>query len=238
MFVGAVAIAAPLAALTLTPKGSAENAKLAAAAAKTGAARQAAYYPGGDLPTDLPSIISQGVATSVHSAVAAINPDVNINPLNINPPNINPDDLDFETVAASGASVRRVHGLTVATSPSGATITVYPADAQGRRKVVARAPSGATTVSYAGADDEIPGFGHSSKRDKALEKAIKIKAANVTPEYILDMRTAVPSLGHLDVSEYASMKAVGVTSEFAHDLVVSASRTSTPTSLSRPARWA
>ena len=41
VFVGAVAIAAPLAALTLTPKGTAENAKLAAAAAaKSGAAHR------------------------------------------------------------------------------------------------------------------------------------------------------------------------------------------------------
>jgi hypothetical protein len=35
------------------------------------------------------------------------------------------------------------------------------------------------------------------------------------------MRRAAPSLAGLDVSEYASMKAVGVTPEFAHDLVVS-----------------
>ena len=89
MFVGAVAIAAPLAALTLTPKGSAENAKLAAAPPPSPARRirQPRYYPGSDVPTDLPSIISEGVAASVQSAVAAINPDVNINPLNINPPN-------------------------------------------------------------------------------------------------------------------------------------------------------
>ena len=106
----------------------------------------------------------------------------------------------------------------VASSPGGATVTVYPADAQGRRKIVARAASGATTVTYAGADDDIPAFGQ-FKASKGLDKAIKIKAMNVTPEYILDMRTAAPSLGHLDVSEYASMKAVGVTPDFAHDLV-------------------
>ena len=106
----------------------------------------------------------------------------------------------------------------VASSPGGATVTVYPADAQGRRKVVARAASGATTVTYAAADDEIPGFGQ-FKASKGFDKAIKIKAMNVTPEYILDMRTAAPSLGRLDVSEYASMKAVGVTPDFARDLV-------------------
>ena len=186
------------------------------AAAKPGAAHQAAsaYYPGSDVPTDLPSIISEGVAASVQSAVAAINPDVNINPLNINPERMD----DFEATSPSGASVRRVNGLMVASSPGGATVTVYPADAQGRRKIVARAASGATTVTYAAADDEIPGFGQ-FKASKGFDKAIKIKATNVTPEYILDMRTAAPSLGHLDVSEYASMKAVGVTPDFARDLV-------------------
>ncbi len=221
VFVGAVAIAAPLAALTLTPKGTAENAKVAAAAAaKSGTSHQAAsaYYPGSDVPTDLPSIIGEGVAASVQSAVAAINPDVNINPLNINPPNINLDGDDFEATSPSGASVRKVNGLMVASSPGGATVTVYPADAQGRRKIVARAASGATTVTYAAAGDDIPGFGQ-FKASKGFDKAIKIKAMNVTPEYILDMRTAAPSLGRLDVSEYASMKAVGVTPDFARDLV-------------------
>jgi hypothetical protein len=214
VFVGAVAIAAPLAAITLTPKGSAENAKLAAAAAaKPGAAQPAAsaYYPGNDVPTDLPSIISDGVAASVQSAVAAINPQVTVNP------------ADFEAISPSGASVRTAKGMMVARNPNGATVTVYPPDAQGRRKIVARAAGGATIVTYADAGDEIPGFGrvNGPKREGAFEKAIKIKAANVTPEYILDMRSAAPSLRSLDVSDYASMKAVGVTPEFAHDLVVS-----------------
>ena len=67
---------APLAALTLTPKGTAENAKLAAAAqTRHGASRRhRPIIPASDVPTDLPSIIGEGVATSVQSAVAAINP--------------------------------------------------------------------------------------------------------------------------------------------------------------------
>jgi beta-lactamase regulating signal transducer with metallopeptidase domain len=213
VFVGAVAIAAPLAALTLTPKGSAENAKLAAAAAdKPGAPHQTAseYYPGNDVPTDLPSIISDGVAASVQSAVAAIHPSVTVDP-----------DGDFESVSSSGARVSNKKGLMVARSPSGATVTIYPADAQGRRKMVSRSSTGATMVTYIGANDDIPGFFRfDAKQQKAFEKAIKYKGANVTPDYVLAMRSAVPSLKGLDVSEYASMKAVGVTPDFAHDLVV------------------
>ena len=224
VFVGAVAIAAPLAALTLTPKGTAENAKVAAAAAaKPGAAHKAAseYYPGSDVPTDLPSIISEGVAASVQSAVAAINPDVNINPLNINPPNINLDGDDFEATSPSGASVRRGQW------------------ADGREQPRRRHRDGLSGRRAGPAQDRRTRRQRRNDRDlcrrrtttspvsrsirntsKGFDKAIKIKAMNVTPEYILDMRTAAPSLGHLDVSEYASMKAVGVTPDFAHDLVV------------------
>jgi hypothetical protein len=113
----------------------------------------------------------------------------------------------------------------IARSPSGATVTVYPADAQGRRKIVSHASSGATSVTYIGAGDAIPGyFRFDGKHEKALEKAMKYKSVNVTPDYILDMRRAAPSLANLDVSEYASMKAVGVTPEFAHDLVIAGFR--------------
>jgi bla regulator protein blaR1 len=208
VFVGALAIAAPLAALTLVPKGTATNAK-AVAGAKQGIAQQSEYYPGSDVPTDLPSIISEGVATSVQSAVAAINPNVDFEP-------------DFETVSPSGASVRSVNGLMVARSPSGATVTVYPADARGRRKIVSRAPSGATTVTYASADDEIPGFGEfRGAKNKDLKDILKDRAKNavaVSPEYIGAMRSAVPSLKHVEASEFVSMRAVGVTPGFAHDL--------------------
>jgi beta-lactamase regulating signal transducer with metallopeptidase domain len=218
VFVGAVAIAAPLAALTLTPKGSAENAKIAAAArAQPGASHEAPsqYYPPNDVPTDLPSIISDGVAASVQSAVAAINPGVTVDP----------DDGDFETVSSSGASVSKKNGLMIARSPSGATVTIYPVDSQGRRKMVSRAASGATSMTFIGANDELPGyFRFDSKHQKAIEKAMKLKGANVTPDYVLAMSSVAPSLKGLDVSDYASMKAVGVTPEFAHDLVVAGFR--------------
>src|SRR6476661_9370440 len=72
VFVGAVVIAAPLAALTLVPRGTSEAKKaIAAAAPGKQAAVIAPYYPE-TAPTDLPSIIGKGVQTSVQSAVAAI----------------------------------------------------------------------------------------------------------------------------------------------------------------------
>jgi beta-lactamase regulating signal transducer with metallopeptidase domain len=70
VFVGAVAVAAPLAALTLTPKAP-ETPKTASS--KTSAAAPVdpskPYYSPSEVPTDLPSIIAQGVTTAVTAAV-------------------------------------------------------------------------------------------------------------------------------------------------------------------------
>jgi beta-lactamase regulating signal transducer with metallopeptidase domain len=72
VFVGAVVVAAPLAALTLTPAVSpAEKAATATPAGKKAAAI-APYYP--ETPSDIPHIIADGVSTSVATAVAAVAP--------------------------------------------------------------------------------------------------------------------------------------------------------------------
>jgi beta-lactamase regulating signal transducer with metallopeptidase domain len=207
VFAGAVLVAAPLAALTFTPKGTVAAEKAAKAAGVPYKGDGSAYYAGtDDVPSDLPSIISQGVATSVQSAVAAINPKI--------------DDGDFETVAASGASVRRVNGITTARAPSGATVTVYPPDASGRRKVIAISATGAKAVTYADADDDIPGFGpvrgHEPK--SIIERAIEMKAVGVTPDYMSAMKAASPALRDTDPSDFVGMKAVGVTPDYVRGL--------------------
>jgi beta-lactamase regulating signal transducer with metallopeptidase domain len=203
VFVGAVAIAAPLAALTLTPKGSAAKEKAAVATKLTASEPGSAYYPGNSVPSDLPSIISQGVATSVHGAVAAVT-----------------GAEDYAVSAPSGATVTSTAGVMVARAPSGATVTVYPPDAQGRRKVVARAPNGATTVTYADADDDIPGAVSAPfhKKDDAIQNAIAMKAVGVTPEYIAAMRASAHELRDADGDDLVGMKAVGVTPAYVHEL--------------------
>jgi beta-lactamase regulating signal transducer with metallopeptidase domain len=208
VFAGAVLVAAPLAALTLTPKGTAAAEKAAKSAGVQYKGNGSAYYPGSDaVPSDLPSIISQGVATSVESAVAAINPDID-------------DGANFETVAPSGASVKRVNGMTVARSPSGATVTVYPPDKNGRRKIVARSATGATAVSYADAGDDIPGFGpdRDHERKSVIERAIEMKAVGVTSEYVSAMKAASPALRDTDADDFMGMKAVGVTPDYVRSL--------------------
>ncbi|MEO6225012.1 MAG: M56 family metallopeptidase [Sphingomicrobium sp.] len=221
VFVGAVIIAAPLAALTLVPSGSkSDSRQMAAISMKKDVS--GAYYPV-TAPTDLPSIIGAGVATSVQSAVAAINPTVRINGDDAG------DDrgADFEAIAPSGATVRRVNGITVSRAPNGATVTVYPPDANGRRKVVARSVNGALVTTYAEAD-QMPGgaAGMSAPRqrivenrhDSVIDSAIAMKAVGVTPEYIQAIRAAAPQLGNLDADDLVELKSVGVTPAYIRDL--------------------
>jgi bla regulator protein blaR1 len=73
VLVGAVLVAAPLAALTVAPAGT----KDIKAAKVASAAPQSPYYPAAaeaEVPTDLGSIIADGVTTSVQAAVAAAVP--------------------------------------------------------------------------------------------------------------------------------------------------------------------
>jgi beta-lactamase regulating signal transducer with metallopeptidase domain len=205
VFAGAMLVAAPLAALTITPAGTAKQ--VARAAASDGQYPAPYYSPAPQIATDLPGIISQGVATSVESAVAAIRPET--------------DTGDFRMVAPSSASLTRSNGVVVARAPSGAMLTVYPAGRDGRRKVVAVAPNGATTVTYADADDDV--FGAVSApfhtRDRAIENAIAMKAVGVTPDYVAAIRASAPQLRDADLDDVVGMKAVGVTPEYIRDIV-------------------
>ena len=206
VFAGAVLVAAPLAALTLTPaaaprSGATSGGKLAASEPRT------ADYPAApNVPADLPSIIAQGVSTSVSTAVAAVAPSAS---------RAHPD---FTVEAPNGATVESSNGTVVTRGANGATVTVYPADSHGRRKMIARAASGATAITYVDASDvRVDTARHA--RDHAIDAVIESKAVGVTPEYIGAMRAVAPRLSNLDFSEFAGMRAVGVTPEFARALV-------------------
>lgn len=72
-FTGAILIAAPLAALTLTPGGSKKNSTLSAAPRAVDVSRP--YYAASEPPADLPHIIASGVTTSVATVAAAVAPE-------------------------------------------------------------------------------------------------------------------------------------------------------------------
>ena len=223
VFVGAVLVAAPLAALTLTPGGP----RLAKPLAADGASSPRYYgrtTGSTDVPADLPHLIASGVSTSVTSAVAAIKPF---------------SDEDFEVTAPSGATVTHRNGTTVSRSPggatvttsangvtvasaaSGATVTMYPPDAHGKRKVVAVGPSGATAVSYVDADSsQAKVLGRLADRrgkNSAIDRAVEMKAVGVTPEYVASIRSVLPQL-RLTSEDLVQLKAVGVSPEFIQEL--------------------
>ena len=193
VFAGAVLVAAPLAALTITPKSATPvvpRTPMKAAPAEPG---ELASPVSAEVPTDLPRIIASGVSTSVATAVAAVSPAA----------------APFRVVAPNGATVEGANGTVVARSANGAVVTVYPPDAQGRRKTIARASDGSTAITYADAADP---------QNRIVQKAIEAKAVGLTPEYIAAMRAAAPSLARLDFAEFNQLKAVGVTPEFARSL--------------------
>ena len=83
--------------------------------------------------------------------------------------------------------------------------------------MVAVAPNGAIAVTYVDADDSegrIVRIDSDRVHQKVMEKIAK-GALGVTPEYIGAMRAAVPGLARVDADEFASLRAVGVTPDFA-----------------------
>jgi beta-lactamase regulating signal transducer with metallopeptidase domain len=214
VFAGAVLVAAPLAALNLTPAVP-KTSKLVTANTPTGGTL-APYYPEAsetpEPPTDLGHIIATGVTTGVNTAVAAATA--------VAPEVVKRQSQDFHTESSTGATVDGVNGTITARSSTGATSTIYPPDAQGRRKIVAVSPNGATAITYVDARDVPDTVKRAERRrNPEIERIIEMKAVGVTPEYIGAMRAIAPRLGSLDFNEFTSMKAVGVTPEFARGMV-------------------
>jgi bla regulator protein blaR1 len=204
VFVGAVMIAAPLAALTFTPRGSVVRRERSNAASASEAV-SANYSTTGE-PADLPHMIASGVSTSVATAAATLAPTSG--------------KTDFEAVRPGGAKVVASQSTTVATSPNGATVTVYPPDARGRSRVVAVAANGTTAISYADAATATalaaPHPGRSDGGD-AIDRAIELKSVGATPEYVSAIRSVAPRL-RFSTDDLVQLKAVGVTPEFIQEL--------------------
>lgn len=170
VFVGAVLVAAPLAALTLSPKQP-------AASKETLAARKAAgsrpYYVPSEPPADLPHIIAQGVSTSVSTAAAAVaRQDVQVE--------VDPDEIaEAQRDAARDMAIEQAKAAAI------------------RARETGREAADALRKSH-----------------RNVEQAL-----GMTPEYIGAMRSVAPQFARLDTEDFASMKAVGVTPEFARELI-------------------
>jgi len=179
VFVGAVAVAAPLAALTLTPKAP-EPVKPASPAVAAAAPVDTSkpYYSRPEVPTDLPRIIAQGVSTAV---VAATGQDT--------------AEQAREAAMEQAAEARQ-----------DAIDAVQ--DASGASREAAKEAIRAAQVQY--------------------RRNISLEAMGITPEYIGAMRGVAPQFARLQPSEFAGMRAVGVTPQYARDLIGAGFPTLTP----------
>src|SRR3954447_6662407 len=182
VLVGAVLIAAPLAALTLTPGGP-RLAKPVAAQAGKAPARFANYVAAPEAPADLPHIIASGVSTSVQTAVAA--------------------------VAADQVSDQRE-------ARSEAAAEALDAARDARQDAIDQARDAAQEARDA-IREQMTGNGR-------IDQIIAMKAAGVSPEYVNALRAAQPRLRALDPANFAGMKSIGVTPEFARDLAAAGFR--------------
>jgi bla regulator protein blaR1 len=206
---GALLVATPLAALTFSPPAP-KTPKPSSAAASSRLAAPVAEAAAAEVPADLPRIIARGVSASVAAASAAI----------AAAPPRQPAQRDYRLTSSNGSTVAASGGTVVARNSSGATITMYAPDAQGRRRVVMVAPDGATAISYAdanaGADARTVRV--SRHGESAIQVAFEMKALGLTPEYIDSFRSASPALRGADTDDVVAMRSVGVTPDYIREL--------------------
>ncbi|GAA4718915.1 M56 family metallopeptidase [Sphingomonas lutea] len=196
---GAMLVAAPLAALTLVPGGRSAVPAAPALAVAANGEPTAPYYPAADLPTDLPSIIADGVSTSVTTAlaVAAV---------------AHPHEADDPADALADARERREDALDAAQEARSAALEAAAEAREQAAHARAQAADGRRAARAARGQEAL------------IEQAIELRALGVTSEYVNAMRAAAPQLRGLDASAFTGLKAVGVTPDYAREMAAALPR--------------
>jgi bla regulator protein blaR1 len=215
VFVGAVLIAAPLAALTFTPANTQKKAAVGSTNRSVDSSKP--YYSATDVPTDLGSIIADGVSTAVSASGNIITTRGDQTILRAN----DGSSVAISSLRSGDNTIATRNGETVLRASDGRTVTISAPGPDGRRRMVAKGPSG-TAVAYLAPGEMPPGVPPTRAQQprSAIDRMVDAKAVGITPEYIGAMR-AIPRLGNLDLDELTDLRAVGVTPEFARDLVAS-----------------
>ena len=202
VLVGAVMIAAPLAALTLAPGGaSAEHGK-AKMAAETG--KLAPYYSPAAVPTDLPHIIANGVSTSVATAVAAVTPATPVKPMTAQEARM---AAVAQVVAAAGESTR------VAIAQADHAVARAHAMRDPDIDSIIQLKAVGVTPEYANA---IRAISPRLSRVDA-DDLTGMKAVGVTPEYARSL--AASGLRDVGPDELTEARAVGVDGDYVRALI-------------------
>jgi beta-lactamase regulating signal transducer with metallopeptidase domain len=184
VFVGAVLIAAPLAALTLTPGGTkkaAESGSPQAALAQVDTSKP--YYSPSEPPADLAHIIASGVSTSVQTAKAAVAVD-----------------------------------------------SVYDAQ-QARAEAFAEAARAAREARQDAADNAKDAMEEARNvmrvtlaSNGRIDQAMKMKAAGISSDYVNAILAAQPRLRSTEAANFAGLKAIGLSPEYARELAAAGFR--------------
>ena len=205
VLVGAVMIAAPLAALTLKPGGtSAEETKAEIAAARGQAIKP--YYSPATVPSDLPHIIANGVSTSVATAVAAVTPVAPVKPMTAQEARM---AAVAQAVAAAGESTR------VALAQADHAVARAHAVRDGDIDIdsIIQLKAVGVTPEYANA---IRAISPRLSRVDA-DDLTGMKAVGVTPEYARAL--AASGLRDVGPDELTEARAVGVDGEYVRALI-------------------
>ena len=143
------------------------------------------------------------MSTSVATAAQAIAPAA--------------DNKGYSVVASDGSKATLHNGTITVRDADGEKLTVYPADALGRRRVVAVGTDGATAVSYAPAE-RYAATEKAIRGDDSVDTAIKLKVLGIDAGYVAAMRAASPALRDVDIDEIVSLKQVGASPQYVRDL--------------------
>lgn len=206
VFVGAALVAAPLAALTFSPKHPAAD-KQALATGKAGAPKP--YYAPSEPPADLSHIIAQGVSTSVATAMAAVDQD----------------QPDAAEAAADRADEARDVALDRAAEAREAAIERAQEQAE-RAKDIAR--------NYRDKDFAMRAVGVTPEYVAAMRSAapqlarrnpndfIAMKSVGVTPAYVQELANA--GLTGLTLDQLVEARAIGLSGNYVRAAVGAGAR--------------
>jgi beta-lactamase regulating signal transducer with metallopeptidase domain len=215
VFVGALVVAAPLAALTLTPKQTAET-KEGLATSKVDTSRP--YYQPAQPAADLPHILVQGVSTSVSTAAAAVGQA-----------RYDADEAEDAADAAQDAADRaqdaREAALERASEARDRAIEQAQASAERAReqaekyrdKNYAMRAVGVTPEYIAGIRSAAPHLAHADPN-----RFVEMKAVGVTPGYVAELANA--GLPRLSMDQLVEARAIGLNGSYVRGAIAAGAR--------------
>jgi len=196
---GASLVAAPLAALTLTPGGPVLSKPQTDVKSP---ARVRAYTPPPAPPADLGHIIASGVT----SAVAAVGP---------------------ATAIVTGRQIAYADEDARDAAEAARDAAEEARDAAQERREAARDAANEAREAARDAAQEARDRAREARGNRGrspLDELIEAKAVGVTPEYVSAMRAVAPQFARMSPSDFSGLKAVGVTPDYARGMVAAGLR--------------